>query len=189
MRIGPVRIGGACWADTMQRDESTLARLMRSSLAGDRPAYVALLTECRRWLERYYARRLPPSQIDDLVQETLISLHRKRTTYDQDRPFLPWLAAIARYRWVDHLRREKPHDDLDTVEVGVPSEESAVIARLSLDAMLATLPPRQAEAITLIKIDGLSVEEAAAKSGQSTSLIRVNVHRGLRKLATAIEST
>jgi DNA-directed RNA polymerase specialized sigma subunit, sigma24 homolog len=89
----------------MLADEATFARLMAAMQAGDRAAANILLTEAGVWLERYFRRRLPPGQVDDLVQEVLIALHAKRATWDPARPFLPWLAAIARYRWVDHLRR------------------------------------------------------------------------------------
>lgn len=82
----------------MIADEATLARLMAASQRGDRQAYSALLQAAHRWLRRYFARRVPPAQIDDLCQEVLMALHAKRATYDPQRAFLPWLAAIARYR-------------------------------------------------------------------------------------------
>ncbi len=172
----------------MRADEATLARLMALSQAGDREAYAALLEACRRWLRRYFSRRIAPAQLDDLVQETLIALHTKRASWDPARPFLPWLAAIARYRWVDHLRRlyraeaqELREDLLGT------DEEPAIAARLSLERLLGLLPPAQQQAIALVKIEGLSIAEASAATGQSESLVKVNIHRGLKKLAAAIE--
>ncbi len=172
----------------MRADEPTLARLMRLSQAGDKQAYAALLEACQRWLRTYYARRIAPSQLDDLVQETLIALHTKRASWDASRPFLPWLAAIARYRWVDHLRRlyrtdaQELHEEL----IGT-DDEPAVAARISLDRLLALLPPAQERAIALVRIEGLSIAEAAEKTGQSESLVKVNIHRGLKKLAAIIE--
>jgi DNA-directed RNA polymerase specialized sigma subunit, sigma24 homolog len=62
-----------------------------------------------------------------------------------------------------------------------------VIARVSLDRLFAHLPVKQAEAIELVKIEGLSIEEASARSGQSASLVKVNIHRGLKKLAALVE--
>ena len=61
-------------------------------------------------------------------------------------------------------------------------------ARLSLDRLLALLPAGQAQAITLVKIEGASIAEASRISGQSESLVKVNIHRGLRKLAGLVES-
>lgn len=170
-------------------DEPTFARLMIATQAGDRHAYTVLLTEAQGWLRRYFNRRVPPGQADDLVQEVLMALHAKRATWDSSRAFLPWLAAIARYRWVDHLRRvyRASEDELGDYDAAGDSEEDAVLARMSLERLLVRLPDNQSLAIELVKIRGLSVTEAATRSGQSESLIKVNIHRGLKKLAALVE--
>ncbi|HJP69456.1 MAG TPA: sigma-70 family RNA polymerase sigma factor [Sphingomicrobium sp.] len=172
----------------MRVDDDALRRAMARALLGDKPAYRFLLDQCRSWLGAYYRRRVPPQMIDDLVQETLLSVHAKRQSFDTDRPFLPWLAAIARYRWVDALRRMRESDVLDPETVDTTASTEPIIARLSLDRLLACLPPAQANAIVLTRIEGRSVADAARISGQSESLIKVNVHRGLRKLASLVES-
>lgn len=173
----------------MIADEATLARLMAASQRGDRQAYSALLQAAHRWLQRYFARRVPPGQIDDLCQEVLMALHAKRATYDPQRAFLPWLAAIARYRWVDHLRRVYRRDEQsdEGIEGVDPGEEEATIARISLDRLLARLTPAQVAAIEAVKLEGLSIREAAARTGQSEPGVKVNIHRGLRKLAALVE--
>lgn len=125
----------------MKADEATLARLMALAQAGDKQAYAALLESCQRWLRGYYSRRIAPSSLDDLVQETLIALHTKRASWDPARPFLPWLAAIARYRWVDNLRRldraetRELHEELPGSD-----DEPAIAARISIDSLLGQLP-------------------------------------------------
>jgi RNA polymerase sigma factor (sigma-70 family) len=172
----------------MSLDEPSLARLMAASQRGDRAAYRALLTDCRKWLERYFARRIAPHQIDDLVQETLVSMHRKLATWDSGRPFLPWLAAIARYRWIDALRRQRDEAELGDNDAAVRAEDEAVHAQLSIDRLLGYLSPAQAQAIMLVKIEGASIAEASKICGQSESLVKVNIHRGLKKLAQLIES-
>jgi RNA polymerase sigma-70 factor (ECF subfamily) len=172
----------------MRADETTLARLMTLSQAGEKQAYAALLEACQRWLRGYYSRRIAPSSLDDLVQETLIALHTKRASWDSSRPFLPWLAAIARYRWVDHLRRLYRADEHELHEELIGTDdEPAIAARISLGRLLGLLPEAQARAITLVKIEGLGIAEAAAVTGQSESLVKVNIHRGLKKLAHMIE--
>jgi RNA polymerase sigma-70 factor (ECF subfamily) len=172
----------------MRADDASMARLMALSQRGDQRAYATLLTECQKWLKRYYGQRIVAHHLDDLVQDTLLSLHRKRASYDPARPFLPWLAAIARYRWVDHLRTVyKAAEDEFEDNLAVELEEPAIAARISLEQMFNYLPPAQADAIRLVKITGLSIAEAAQKSGQSESLIKVNIHRGLKKLANTIE--
>ena len=88
----------------MIADDASLTRLAGMAQQGDKAAYAALLGAAQHWLVRYYRRRVTPCQLDDLVQETLLSVHRKLASYEPSRPFAPWLAAIARYRFVDHLR-------------------------------------------------------------------------------------
>jgi RNA polymerase sigma-70 factor (ECF subfamily) len=172
----------------MMADDATLARLMAMAQGGDRAAYAALLESCQRWLRRYYARRIGPWQLDDLVQDTLLSLHRKRASYDPTQPFLPWLAAIARYRWVDHLRKVYRADETELDDgLAAESDEGGISARISLASLFTHLPLAQVTAIEMVKIAGLSVSEAARATGQSESLIKVNIHRGLKRLSALIE--
>lgn len=162
---------------------------MIKAQGGDKLCYSSLLVECEKWLRRYFARKISSAAIDDLVQETLISLHRKRASYDPARAFLPWLAAIGRYRWIDSLRAIYRHEHGQLYEemVADPQDEG-VTAKVSLERLLGMIPPKQAEVINLVKIDGLSIVEAAAKTGQSESLVKVNIHRGLKKMSALIES-
>lgn len=193
-----LQTGAACKHDQAHRlvrrcramtyGDRDLCRAMKASLGGDRTAYRLVLDESRRWLLRYFSRRISPSMIEDLVQETLVSMHNKRATFDVERPFLPWLAAIARYRWIDALRRMRHHDELLPDSASVDSDEEAVLARLSLARLLGNLSTAQSNAITLTRIEGKSITEAAQICGQSEALIKVNVHRGLKKLAALVES-
>ncbi len=173
----------------MLADEPTLARLMRAMQQGDKAAANVLLSETGLWLERYFRRRVPPHHIDDLVQDVLIALHTKRATWDPSRPFLPWLAAIARYRWVDHLRKvyRSGEDALEDFDAPTDNEEEAVMARMSLERLFVHLPEKQADVIEMVKIEGLSIREAATRCGQSESAVKVNIHRGLKKLSALIE--
>jgi RNA polymerase sigma factor (sigma-70 family) len=173
----------------MIADEATLTRLAGLAQSGDKQAYAAMLTACRGWLLRYYHRKVPPEQIEDLVQDTLLSLHRKLASYDPSRPVIPWMAAIARYRFVDHLRIAY-HNAADAIEDDMAlaqDDEPALTARLSLDRLFEALPDAQCRAIELVKIEGLSISEASTSTGQSESLIKVNIHRGLKRLSALIE--
>ena len=173
----------------MVADEPTFARLMAAAQDGDKAATNVLLSEAGVWLERYFRRRVPPHSIDDLVQDVLIAFYTKRATWDPARAFLPWLAAIARYRWVDHLRKVYKNENKELMdEAGnEDSEEEVVLARVSLDRPFKKLPEKQAEVIEMVKIGGLSIREASEKTGQTESLVKVNIHRGLKKLATLVE--
>ena len=173
----------------MIADDASLTRLAGLSQHGDKAAYAALLGAAQQWLVRYYRRRVIPCQLDDLVQETLLSVHRKLASYDPARPFAPWLAAIARYRYVDQLRLiyRRAEDELNADYHAAEPGEPAIAARISLERLFEALPAAQSRAIELVKISGLTISEASARTGQSESLIKVNIHRGIKRLAALVE--
>jgi RNA polymerase sigma-70 factor (ECF subfamily) len=117
----------------------------------------------------------------------LIAVHTRRHTFDRSQPFTPWLYAVARYRLVDYLRRTKasaanvPIEEAEQILAG--DDRSAVESGLDLQRLLARLSPRSRQAIQYVKLDGLSVSEAAARTGMSQSALKVSVHRGLRALS------
>jgi RNA polymerase sigma factor (sigma-70 family) len=162
-------------------------QLMAAAQAGNGGAYNRLLSELGPWLTRFYARRLPLSMVDDAMQDTLIAIHQKRHTYDPARPFGPWLAAIARYKWIDRLRamgrQATVSIDDEIFEPSVEGHETAVTSAVLLEELLSKLKPAQATVIRLVKLQGFSIEDAAGRTGQSESLVKVNIHRGLSKLA------
>src|SRR5260221_8315955 len=91
-----------------QQDDHALAALMQAAQGGDTQAYVLLLKEITprlRQIVRAQRRFLKIEDVEDLVQDILLSLHAVRATYDPGRPFLPWLQAIARNRMADGARR------------------------------------------------------------------------------------
>lgn len=162
--------------------------LMAASQRGNGGAYTRLLTEIDVWLRRYYGRRLPPSTVDDLVQDTLLTIHARRHTYEPGRPFRAWLSGIARYKWIDRLRamaRDPAAPGAEDFEddTAVDDHGEAVLSALLLHDLLGKLKPSQSHVIKLVKLDGLTIEEAAAQTGQSVSLVKVNIHRGLMKLS------
>jgi RNA polymerase sigma factor (sigma-70 family) len=170
-------------------DNSAWDAMMVAAQAGDGSSYHRLLSEVAAWLRRYYARRLPSAMIDDAIQDTLLAIHEKRHTYDPARPFGAWLAAIARYKWIDALRslKTKPTKALDD-DIAVPDHEEAITSARSLERLLATLKPGQSQVIRLVKLQGFSIEEASKATGQSAPLVKVNIHRGLRRLTSLLRS-
>lgn len=163
-------------------------QLMAAAQEGHAAAYRRLLDEIRHWLKGFYARRLPPAMVDDAVQDTLIAIHEKRHTYDPERPFKPWLMAVARYKWIDRLRSmSRSRTEELPEEIAVEDHERNVTSSVILARLMTELKPAQAEAIRLVKIEGFSVEEASERTGQSGSLIKVNIHRGLARLAMIVQ--
>lgn len=168
---------------------------MLAGLDGDDRSHKALLTKLSTYLRAYFKRQLArigqsSAEAEDLVQETLISLHVRRHTYDKSAPLTPWVYAIARYRLIDYLRRNKSASLNMPVEfaddVFVESDATAVDSGIDLSKLLSKLTPKMREAIQSIKVDGLSVSEAAKRTGMSPSMIKVSVHRGLKILSLLV---
>jgi len=164
-----------------------------AALAGDAAAYESCLRELAAMLRGYYRRRLAslPDEVEDLVQETLIAVHNQRHTYDPGQPLTAWVHAIAKYKYVDLLRRRAGRDALndpldDDVDAFAASDHDAADAKRDLRKLLATLPDRHRRPIECVKIEGLSVAEAALRTGMSESAVKVGVHRGLKALAELI---
>lgn len=164
--------------------------LMVAAQNGHGGAYRRLLGEMSEWLTRYFQRRLPSSDVDDAVQETLLAIHRRRHTYDPQYPLGPWLAAIAKNKWVDQLRSlaRRPVDELPD-DIAVGDHEASVVSNSVLASLLDELRPAQAQAILLVKVQGYSVEEASGQIGLSPSAVKMNIHRGLARLTAIIEKT
>jgi len=176
--------------------EAVVRPLWLRAQAGDEAAYRAALQRIAVRLRAYLRRRLggAPDEIEDLVQETLLALHLQRGTYDASQPVGAWVLAIARHKLVDlwrrRGRRENLHEPLDDVdESALVQPEPDATARRDLAQLLQALPAAQRDAIVLTKIDGLSVAEAAARTGASVAAIKVQVHRGLKKLAALVRTT
>lgn len=176
-----------------QEQEIQSAQLMRRAQAGDTQAYaelLALLTPVTRQYARGKSGAVP--WLEDVVQETLISVHRARHTYDPSRPFAPWFYAIAAHRVIDVYRRERRvasrEQGADVLPEPAPARRADRTGDVDMDqvrAALAALPARQRDIVEGLKLRDESVKELAARLGMSESAIKVTAHRGyqaLRKL-------
>jgi len=182
-------------ADAVHDDfESGLKPLWMRAQAGDSAAYAQALHRIAQRLRGYFRRRMHslPDDVEDLVQETLLALHLQRGTYDPTLPVSAWVLAIARHKLVDLWRRRGRRDDLhdaldevdETMLAAAPGDGSA---QRDLARLLSTLPEAQRQAILLTKVEGLSVAEASSRTGASESAIKVQVHRGLKRLALLVK--
>jgi len=177
----------------LRSTEQRLRDLMIRGLAGDSAAYHALLKELSAHLRAFLRQRLArlPDDVEDLVQETLLAVHNQRHTYEPDQPLTAWIHAIARYKLVDLLRRRAGREAMnepldDELAVFATSDTEAADARRDVTKLLERLPERQRLPIQYMKLEGLSVVEAARASGMSESAVKVGVHRGLKALAAMI---
>ncbi|TAM85097.1 sigma-70 family RNA polymerase sigma factor [bacterium] len=167
---------------------------MKAAQAGDQASYARLLREIAPLL-RQLARRAWPTgshvDIEDIVQETLLTLHVIRHTYDAGRPFMPWLLALLRRRTADRVRqyarvrlREIQMEALDVTFSSDPAKieyESPVDGEV-LRRAVAHLPPGQRQAIELLKLKELSLKQVSEATGVSIAALKVATHRALTAL-------
>jgi RNA polymerase sigma-70 factor (ECF subfamily) len=163
---------------------------MRAANAGDEIAYRRLLEALAPVLRQVVRRGFAHSgfgncDVEDVVQETLLAIHLKRQTWDEDEPITPWVTAIARHKLIDSLRRRGRHVELpidDLIDV-LPAETAAEgLSSRDAERLLSVLSGRQRDVVRAISIEGMSAREAA-EHFKISDAVRVALHRGLSVLA------
>ena len=167
---------------------------MVAAQAGDKSAYELLLRDCIPFIRGVArAQGVRPASVDDVVQETLLTIHRARQTYDPSRSFTAWLRTIAQRRAIDGLRQagrtsareiyeplayENHADARDDPEETAFGMDRAAL----LGAAIGRLPAMQRDAIEQIALRGYSLAEAAVATGRTAGSLRVNWHRAIKTL-------
>jgi RNA polymerase sigma-70 factor (ECF subfamily) len=175
----------------MGADEEEWAVLMRNAMMGDEAAYRAFLkaitpsirTAARRNLTRY---NLATADAEDVVQDTLLAIHLKRQTWDQDRPIAPWIAAIARNKFIDLMRRRgrAVQVPIEDVAASLATEEPGVhLQSFEVARMLEKLNEKQRSVVRSLAIEGASVRQTAVRLNMTEGAIRVTLHRAVKALA------
>ena len=167
--------------------------LMRGAQQGDRESYRRLLEEIGPRVSRFLQRRIRRKEdIADLYQSILLDVHAGRHTYDPRRPFEPWLFAIARHvlnRYLAGDSRQRAYVELaDMVDGGAdPASERTVESMIG--EALARMTEEQRTAFRLVKIDGMSLQDAARETGSSLSAVKSRAHRAYEIFKNAVEET
>jgi RNA polymerase sigma-70 factor (ECF subfamily) len=184
----------ATLGDQTRREDARRAAWMAAAQSGDQAAYGALLRDCVGLIARVARRQgVSADRIDDVVQETLLTIHRARATYDPSRSFTAWLKVIAERRAIDLLRQTGRHT---TREVHAPdayerhADEHAANVRSALGVeatqrlgeAVADLPQRQREAVQHLILQERSLAETSAATGRSKVSLKVSLHRALKSL-------
>lgn len=180
--------------DRASQLDTAWGALMAAAQSGDRAAYERLLKDCTPFVRRIARhQRVNPNSVDDVVQDVLLTIHRARQTYDPERSFSAWLAAIAQRRAIDALRRDgrrgkrevfapadyENHPDASATwhDDGTADMRGSVVR-----TAVERLPPGQREAIETLALRQLSLEEAALVTGKTKGALKVNMHRALQTL-------
>lgn len=179
----------------MTSPDDDLDALMRAGQAGNADAHRRLLKQLAVRLRIYFRRNLRrcgagTDDAEDLVQDTLLVLHTKRATYDGSAPVLAWTYGIARYKLLDHLRANtRALRNVQLEEAGELADEDrfdAVDTSRELHRALANLPRQFRLPIEYVKIEGLSIAEAAVRIGITDAAVKIGIHRGMKRLAAAL---
>lgn len=181
--------GDAAPAEPAIRD-TDWSILMAHAQDGDRSAYQRLLREITPYLRSLAARRhRDPSDIEDAVQDILLTVHAIRHTFDPTRPFGPWLVTIANRRFIDRLRRQGRRRNRETPLMSEHETFAEPRANLEdrpdrheLEKAIDELPPMQRKAVQLLKLKEMSLKEASTESGMSIAALKVNMHRAVKSL-------
>lgn len=180
-------------------DEVRLSKLMKEAQDGNSNAYRILLLEIKKMISSFVKNSFfrlgmgGSNSWEDVVQEVLLAIHNKRATYNPDQYFLPWLYSIARYKVIDFARAKKTESkfidlELDLVELDVAaSENEESTANRDLQGLFDDLPQKQRQILELVKIQGLTIDEAATHTGYSHSDIKVTIHRAIKTLQKKLQ--
>jgi RNA polymerase sigma factor (sigma-70 family) len=175
----------------MAMNEALLKPLMLAACDGDERAYDRLLRDVASGLRTYLRGQLArygrqaAGDVEDLVQETLIAIHRKRHTFDRSMPVTAWIHAIARYKLIDLLRAGGGRHSIpidDVADILPAAGETGGASALDLARVMARLPARARELILKTRVRGYSVAEAAADAGMTEGAAKVAIHRGMKTL-------
>ena len=175
-------------------DDAEWTALMLSAQDGDKVAYRNLLLGITPYVRAIARRYLGAGEdVEDAVQEVLMVVHGIRHTFERGRPFKPWLGTIASRRCIDLLRRRSHrarHEMADMVDAddhvhGGPGPEDALVrdqqsraVRSAVDA----LPLRQRDAVSMLRLQELSLNESSAHSKQTVGALKVACHRAIGSL-------
>lgn len=163
--------------------------LMRAALGGDGPSYARFLREVTpvlRGVVRAKGRSLTREQQEDVVQEVLLAIHRKRHTWRGDMPVRPWLYAIARHKVVDAFRAagSAVHLGLDAFdEVLVAEDGPDGLAGRDVSRLIGRLDQRSAEIVRSVELREEATAEVGARLGMTEGAVRVVLHRAIRRMA------
>lgn len=170
---------------------SDWSKLMARAQDGDREAYRELLERMTPYLRSLAGRCFrQPADVEDAVQDVLLTVHLVRHAYDPARPFGPWLAAIANRRIIDRLRRDTRRrtrevalsTDHETFADSATNLHKDAVDEAALGQAIERLPPDQRQTITMLKLNEMSLKEAAAASGRSIPALKVATHRAIKSL-------
>lgn len=173
----------------MTQSETTveLKRMLLAGLAGDGAAYANFLNQLSPILRRVIGLKVPLADVEDVLQDVLISIHKARHTYDGERPLMPWVMAITSFRITDYLR--KTYSQMRHQQVDIADYENILESVTethgeseSIDEMLSGIGPREQNIIALMHVEGYTAKEVGSQLGMQESAVKVAAHRAMKRI-------
>ena len=163
------------------------AELLRAGNSGDQASYHHFLNEISPQLRRMIHMKVPASDVEDVLQEVLISVHKARHTYDGKRPIMPWLAAITHFRVTDYLRKHYAAMKHQTVDIEDMKEFLADVtqgdtAPEGIEELLKDVPEKQKRILIMMHVEGFTARQVGEKLNMNESAVKVAAHRALKKI-------
>jgi RNA polymerase sigma-70 factor, ECF subfamily len=175
-----------CLVEHDSEEISSLESWFVAYQSGDRRAADLFFQHAAERLARYFHSLGDGTYVDDQVQDALARLHAARHTYRPGEPILPWLYTLARRSRVDAFRKRFPQLKNETAVEMLPEKEVPEKTH-DLESMLAPLPESQREILVLLKVEGLSLEEAARATQSTVGSVKQKVHRAYEKLRMLVD--
>jgi RNA polymerase sigma-70 factor (ECF subfamily) len=174
--------------------DSNLEILMAQYQQGDFNAAAVLIAQLSPRLHRFFVAQFASrADADDLLQETWLRIHKMRHTYRPGEPVLSWFYAIARRVRVDHYRkfsrttaRQQALEEMSRIAAPVSAESGRLD---DLAALLAPLSEGEREVIEMLKVEGMSLEEAARATSSTVGSVKQKAHRAYKKLRETMGAT
>ncbi|MDX1975206.1 MAG: sigma-70 family RNA polymerase sigma factor [Rickettsiales bacterium] len=179
----------------MAQNEITaeLTRKLLAGLAGDGATYANFLSQLSPILRRVIGRKIPMSDVEDVLQEVLISIHKARHTYDGERPLMPWVIAITSFRVTDYLRKtysEMRHQRVDIADYEnvLEAVTESVGENESINEMLDGVGHRERKILSLMHVEGYTASEVGSQLGMKESAVKVAAHRAIKKIRERLKN-
>ncbi len=159
--------------------EPVAAQLVKAVLAGQRERFSALYEMYGPMVHGILLARVPPGEVDGLVQDIFLHALRKLHTLRDAAAFGPWIAMIARNRAMDFYRNSREMVEV-TEQMAVDRPSSGTAKEIL--ALIRRLPEAYRETLVLRFVEGMTGPEIAARTGLTPASVRVNLHRGMKLL-------
>ena len=173
--------------DLSAEDEVLVAALQAGDTEALGKLFVRRAPEVRRLLLSVMG---PNAELDDLVQDVFLKVHRSIGKFRKEARFSTWLHQITVYTAISSLRKPRrlvslPDSAAETLEGGAATPENAAVSRERINrlfALLETLSVKRRVAFTLFTIDGLPLRETAKILGVPETVAKSRIFFARREL-------